>query len=84
MIVVVYVFCFHMALTTKLSRLLGENGRILINEISVNEDTFVLCNIYAPTKNNEADQCRFLDTLTYKLEAFKAENIVVWVILISL
>ena len=55
----------------------GENGRLLINEISFNEDTFVLCNIYAPTKSNESDQCRFLDTLIDKLEAFKAENIVV-------
>ncbi len=51
------------------------NGRLLITKSKIDNTTYVLCNIYAPTRQHKTDQNHFIKYLKETLIPYANENI---------
>jgi len=58
-------------------KITDSNGRIIIIKIKINEELFVLCNIYAPTRDHKADQINFIKSLQNLLNQFENQNTII-------
>ena len=56
----VFAFCFPNGDYEIKAVTADDQGRILIADIMLCDAQFILCNIYAPTKNDDKAQCEFL------------------------
>ena len=54
-----------------------KNGRLLIVTIDINDETYVLINVYAPTKNHPNEQNIFFSILNRELSKYAGSNIII-------
>ena len=53
------------------------NGRFLLVNIEINNENFILINVYAPTKDNSKEQKQFFEYVNDKLEDYTICNIII-------
>ena len=53
------------------------NGRFLLVNIEINNENFILINVYAPTKDNCKEQKQFFEYVNDKLEDYTGCNIII-------
>ena len=53
------------------------NGRFLLVNIEINNENFILINVYAPTKDNSKEQKQFFEYVNDKLEDYTGCNIII-------
>ena len=53
------------------------DGRFILLEANINQETYVLCNVYAPTKDKVLDQQRVLEKLKNVIENFSDKNLII-------
>jgi exonuclease III len=58
-------------------KITDENGRILIIKIKVNNELFVVCNLYAPTRDHKAEQNKFIKEVKNLLNNYEHHNIII-------
>ena len=59
------------------NQLSDEEGRLLILDVEMDTFNFVILNIYAPTKDHENEQLKFLDTMCIHLHEFGDKNVMI-------
>ncbi len=52
-------------------------GRILIVKLNINEICFIICNVYAPTREHKKEQIFFINSLKDKLSSLEQENLLI-------
>ena len=55
----------------------NDAGWIFIIKIKINTEVFVLCNIYAPTRDNKTLQIKFIKELKNYLTQYEHHNIII-------
>jgi exonuclease III len=54
-----------------------DEGRVILTEVEVEEHEFILCNIYAPTKDKPGQQKMFLDKLKEMLAPYIGRDVII-------
>ncbi len=52
-------------------------GRILIAKLTINEISFIICNVYAPTRGHKKEQIYFINSLKDKLSSLEQHNLLI-------
>ncbi len=52
-------------------------GRILIVWLKINEICFIICNVYAPTRDHKKEQISFINSLKDKLSSLEQDNLLI-------
>ena len=55
----------------------GTKGRFLLVNIEINNENFILINVYAPTKDNSKEQKQFFEYVNDRLEDYTGCNIII-------
>ncbi len=50
-------------------------GKLLVTKIKIDNTIYVLCNVYAPTREHKSDQNNFINIVKYTLAPYVNENI---------
>jgi exonuclease III len=58
-------------------KIIDDNGRILIIKIKINNEIFILCNTYSPTKDHRAEQIKFIKEFKNYISKYENLNIVI-------
>ena len=58
-------------------KIIDDNGRILIIKIKINTELFILCNIYAPTRQFKAEQIKFIKDFKNYLSKYEHQNLII-------
>jgi exonuclease III len=58
-------------------KITDDEGRFLIIKININTKIFILCNVYAPTKDHKADQIKFIKNLQSYISPYENENLII-------
>ena len=58
-------------------KICDQEGRILILKISIEKQSYILCNIYAPTRDHKNDQINFIKKFKNMLLPYENENLLV-------
>ena len=58
-------------------KITDNEGRLLILKIKINNSIYILCNIYAPTRDNKLAQNNFITFLKNTINQFDNENIII-------
>ena len=57
-------------------KITDNNGRIIIMKLKINNDIYILCNIYAPTRDHKAQQIQFITEFKQMITPFQNENLI--------
>ena len=57
-------------------KITDNEGRLIILKLKINTEIFILCNIYAPTRDNKAAQISFIKNLKNFISPYENENII--------
>ncbi len=52
-------------------------GRILIAKLKINEICFIICNVYAPTRDHKKEQISFINSLKDKRSSLEQHNLLI-------
>ena len=59
------------------NRTIDDEGRFILLEISIDGQNFTVVNVYAPTKDKEVEQIRFIDFVLHTLENYGNDNLII-------
>ena len=62
---------------TILNCVIDDNGRFILLDIIVEGQNFTVVNLYAPTKDKEEEQIRFIDFVLHTLEDYSDSNLII-------
>lgn len=56
---------------------MDNDGRVIILKIKINTELFILCNVYAPTRDHKSEQIKFIKELKNYLTIYQNHNIII-------